>query len=67
MLIFGGDTNSDVADYSTQISQIGNCEMKRIGTLPFDFEGGGCTNLNEANGEFILICFPNRHEKSCYR
>jgi len=65
MLIFGG---ADLmTDYTTQISQIGNCQMKRIGTLPFRFELGGCTNLNEANGEFILLCFSRDQKKSCYR
>jgi len=61
MLIFGG------WEYSDQISQIGNCGITRIGTLPFDFEYGGCTNLNEPNGEFILLCFPDGQKRACYR
>jgi len=68
MLIFGGGGfGVRYPDYSKQISQIGNCEMKRIGTLPFNFAFGGCTNLNEANGEFILLCFRENQRKSCFR
>lgn len=67
MLIFGGDRGTgpiSQPDYSRQISKIGNCDMKRIGDLPFDFENGGCTNLN---GEFVLLCFPWGQRDSCYR
>ena len=48
----------------TQISQIVNCELKRIGQLPFDFRLGACTNV--ANQKFYL-CFDYYDSRQCYK
>ena len=55
--MFGGNSKR------TQISQIVNCELKRIGQLPFTFEYGACTNV--ANQKFYL-CFDWNDYRQCY-
>ena len=49
--------------YGTQISQIINCELKRVGKLPFDFQSGACSNV--ANKKFYL-CFDEKDDRQCY-
>ena len=56
MVIFGGIFIKD------QISKVTGCSMTRIGTLDFDFNGGGCTVFNQ---DTIVLCFDYYHRKEC--
>ena len=47
MFIFGGMFIKD------QISKVTGCSMTRIGTLDFDFNGGGCANFEDRS---IILC-----------
>lgn len=59
MWFFGGDY------YRTQISQIDNdnCELKRIGDLPFRLDEGDCVNVNERK---IVLCFDFDKPDRCH-
>ena len=46
--VFGGGS------FETQISQIIDCQLKRIGTLAFDHRQGGCANVRN---NLIYLCF----------
>ena len=54
MLVFGGWRN-----FSSQISTIDSCYLKRIGTLPFSFDSGGCQTFGTNEDSFSLLCFPD--------
>ena len=56
--VFGGGSIG-----SSQISQVIDCQLKRIGQLSFDFEEGGCANVRNNR---IYLCFndaPSDHRK----
>ena len=59
MLIYGGYVER------RQISKVVGCSLKRIGSLPFDHNGGACA----AGGGFIYLCFSDFHAhfKDCRR
>ena len=57
MWFFGGDY------YRTQISQIDNCELKRMGDLPFRLDEGDCVNWNEHK---IILCFDIDKPDRCH-
>jgi len=51
--------------YGNQISKISNCGSRRVGTLPFPLESGGCF---VANNEYILLCFSSGNSnKQCHK
>ena len=49
--IFGGNTKT------TQISQIIDCKLKRIGNLDFSHKYGACANVDDQR---IYLCFNNK-------
>ena len=56
MYIFGGTSETNYR----QISHLELSRIKRIGTLSFKFDSGGCSSL--VNGT-IFLCFPSRDSK----
>ena len=66
MLIFGGD---GWGPHSDQISQVDNCALRRIGTLPMRFYYGGCATLQveTSDEEYALLCFDDYARKDCHR
>ena len=54
--VFGG------VNEKKQISVIDDCMLKRVGSLPFEFDLGACTNVNDF--EFYL-CFDYNNIKTC--
>ena len=67
-MIFGGES-----PYARQISEVvngnGTCGLQRIKNieLPESFILGGCSVIKEDEKEFVILCFAERHRKSCYR
>ena len=53
--IFGGDLNAN------QILRVENCQLKSIGTLPFDFINGACGT----DGPSIILCFSANEYQLC--
>merc|ERR1719394_185921 len=69
MWIFGGYSS----DYTKQISSVGECDLRREGTLSFHFEYGTCAVLDgnsQANEDPVgMLCFSeysSSYYKSCY-
>ena len=55
MLIFGGDETG----IERQISIVESCQLRRVGTLPFNFERGACNTFLSANDDDVVyLCFP---------
>ena len=50
MLVFGG-----VKRIGHQIAEIDKCQLKRVGSLPFQFANGGCA----VSQNQIFLCFPS--------
>ena len=48
-----------------QISRIDGCNIKRVGTLEFDFKEGAC-NTYQFDVEKILFCFGGDSERQCH-
>ena len=48
-----------------QISRIDGCNVKRVGTLEFDFKWGAC-NTYQFDMEKILLCFQLSAGKQCH-
>ena len=57
MYIFGGSSNK------RQISKLVWYNLQLIGSLPFDFRFGGCTNMA---GRKIFLCFDVLNNKRCH-
>ena len=53
--VFGGDPNAN------QILRVENCQLKSIGTLPFDFINGACGT----DGPSIILCFSANEYQLC--
>ena len=53
--VFGGGS------FETQISQIIDCQLKRIGQLSFDHNEGGCANVDN---NYIYLCFNDASSDS---
>ena len=49
--VFGGNS------FKTQISQIINCQLKRIGQLEFNHDDGGCANVGNNR---VYLCFNDK-------
>lgn len=49
-------------DKKRQISQIDNCQLRHVGTLPFDLDYGTCTLANKN----IVWCFDYVNTRSCW-
>ena len=65
MYIAGGDYNKS---FGRQISLVENCGLRRVGTLPYDFNGGSCNNFITQDGtEEALLCFGYTNKTSCIR
>ena len=64
MLVFGGVTKR----LGHQIGEVDQCQLKRIGSLPFLFANGGCA----VSQDKIFLCFPSedveqhRKERACF-
>ena len=54
-----------VIDNIIKVSQIKNCQMTRIGDLPFDYFRGSCNTFLEPNPR-VLLCFCSDDPKVCY-
>ena len=48
-----------------KVSQIENCQMTRIGDLPFDYYRGSCNTFLEPNPR-VLLCFSDNDPKVCH-
>ena len=59
MYVYGGGDY----DKKRQISLIDECQLKQVGTLPFDLDYGTCTR----NDNFIVWCFDYDLTKSCWK
>ena len=61
------DTGNTVKENSnnfltTQISQVDNCALKKVGTLPFQHQFGGCAAVGD---KFIALCFDDSRTQDC--
>ena len=62
MLIFGGQYK-----YKRQISEVGACGLKNVGSLPFNFRMGACNSfIAEDNTQHALLCFDWHAKKDCH-
>ena len=62
MWIFGG-----VGVFQRQLSLVGDCNLKREGTMPFDLYDGTANIFNEFNGaESAILCFDPDSPTSCH-
>ena len=50
-----------------QISKISDCLLKRIGTLPHEFELGACGTFLFDEDERVMFCFTKNDKKKCFR
>ena len=57
MLVFGGANR--IID---QISEVDNCQLKRIGNLPFPYRLGGCAISQDT----IFLCFSSGYSREQY-
>ena len=65
MMIFGGDEDFP---YSNQISIVESCTLRRLGSLPMDFEFGACNTFQNPVGvEETLLCFSTFGQAACHR
>ena len=48
-----------------KISRVDGCNVKRVGTLEFDFVNGAC-NTYQLKMEKILLCFSSDATKECH-
>ena len=48
-----------------KVSQIENCQMTRIGELPFKYSWGSCNTFLEPNPR-VLLCFNRDDPKVCH-
>lgn len=46
-----------------QISKLNQCQLTRIGSLPFPFYWGGCANMGNRR---IFLCFDQDNRKTCH-
>ena len=54
--VFGG------RDETRQISEVAQCQLRRVGTLDFDHYFAACTNVDNRE---IYLCFDYNDEKQC--
>ena len=54
-------------DSSFQISKIADCDLKRIGELPNEFQRGSCGTFLFDGTERVMFCFPASDQKKCFR
>ena len=54
--VFGGENQS------RQISKVTKCELKRIGSLDFDYAEGACSTVDDRE---IYLCFYHNGNKQC--
>ena len=52
-----------LTSFKDQISKLTNCSLRRIGSLDFHFNGGGCANFGN---EKIVLCFDYYERKQCW-
>jgi len=65
MTIFGGH---HYLPFVRQISEVDNCGLKLVGTLPGDFAFGACNVFNiQSDAEHVLLCFGLDNYKACWR
>ena len=62
MMFFGGYQES------RQVSEISDCSMQLVGTLPMSFFGGGCNafHMNDQTDQSALLCFYNNGRQQCH-
>ena len=62
MLIFGG-----VGIFQRQVSLVGDCNLRLVGTMPFDLYEGTANIFNEFNGsETAILCFDRDSPTNCH-
>ena len=49
-----------------KISKIEECNLKRIGSIPFEFRYGTCGTYTFDQREIVLLCFQYKALKSCH-
>ena len=65
MMIVGGDS---MGRHSDQLSVVESCSLHRVGTLPMEFELGGCNTFQAPSGqEEALLCFGLDGMEDCHR
>ena len=62
LFVFGGNRSE-----ARQISKIVDCELKRIGDLPNEFEKVTCGTFLFDGSERVMLCFPKNDAKKCIR
>jgi len=61
MFIIGG-----TGDYIRQISIVESCQLRNVGTLPYDFHDGACNNFRNSIGdEEAMLCFAQTSMNGC--
>ena len=53
-------------DYRDQISEVKDCGLWRVGTLPMNFAYGGCNTFTDTE-EYALLCFAADKKTGCHR
>ena len=48
-----------------KVSKIENCQMTKIGDLPFEYNYGSCNTFLEPNPR-VLLCFDRYDPKVCH-
>ena len=65
MLIFGGHQHG-WSEYITQISEVEDCRLHRLGDLPMEFEFGACNTFGSGATENVHLCFGREFQKGCH-
>ena len=65
MWIFGGLESA--RGFKRQVSLVGDCNLRRQGTMPFDLYDGTANIFNESDGsESAILCFDLDSPTSCH-
>ena len=61
MYLFGGYTRQYIN--KRQILMIDDCELKKVGDLPFNFTYGACA---QRQNKQVFLCFHRTSRRECY-
>ena len=69
MMIFGGAHWDNYVRQISEISQNGNCGLRRLENVAMlqDFSHGACNVIKENKTEAVILCFAESHGNDCYR
>ena len=59
----GESADTSSADYKYQITTVSECGVERIGSLPFDLQGGTCMRTTD----YLVLCFGKSDKQQCHR